>query len=438
MLGGLLLALAAADGDADTDVDVTGAAGPAAPAAGEACPQVTRAHYDMPCRTATQGTAAAATRSRLADWGIRPHAVYIANIQTNTGGERQDWAYAHYAAASLTVDLGTLAGLGGLSLMAEGNWSAGRNLSADIGNAFQVGHAFSGDQVALARLYLQQRLFNGGLAIAVGRLNLEETFATTPLFADYLSSAINMRPGGLSINDNIFGGLPNVQWGVQAIGRPTADLTVGGGVFNTNRNAQAAADHGLDLSFDPGDGVLAVGEVGYAFDLGAATGAGSRPGEFKAGGFHDSRRFDRLDQPDASERGLYAFYAILRQTVWRPAGNGGAETPGDGRGVTPWAAVTWAPKQRVSRMPVYLGGGVVWQGPLQGRGDDRVAAAVYHGRFSRDIDGRGAETVIEVNYTLQLTPWFHVTPDIQYVINPAGRSDIDNAAVFGGEIGIVF
>ncbi len=118
--------------------------------------------------------------------------------------------------------------------------------------------------------------------------------------------------------------------------------------------------------------------------------------------------------------------------AWRPADATGDE------GLTPWATVSYVPKERTARVPLFLAAGVVHQGLLPARPDDRAAFAVYFGRFSRDIEGATSQTSLEVNYAVQITPWLYVTPDVQYVFNPGGRNDIDNAAVFGGEIGLVF
>lgn len=388
----------------------------------------------MPSRSTRRSPPPAAigtARDALVRLGITPRGVYIVNLQTNPiGGRQQSWAYAHYAALSLAFDLGRIAGADGLMLYAEGNWSAGRNLSEDIGNVFQVGHAFSGDQVALARLYLQQDLFDRRLHLAVGRLNVVQTFANLGLFSQYLSSAINNHPGGLPVNDVLFGGLPNVQWGVQAIGRPDEALRIAAGAFNADAGAAAADDHGLDFSFSPADGLLAVGEVGYSFAVAAE--AGPLPGEIKIGGFYNSGDFADVGGAPRSSSGLYGFYAIARQMAWRPS----AATAN--RGLTPWAAISYVPNQRSARVPLFLAAGVVHEGPWPARPDDRAGFAVYFGRFSRDVAGATSQTTIELNYAVQITPWLYVTPDVQYVFNPGGRREIDNAAVFGGEIGLVF
>jgi porin len=45
---------------------------------------------------------------------------------------------------------------------------------------------------------------------------------------------------------------------------------------------------------------------------------------------------------------------------------------------------------------------------------------------------------LELTYTLALTPWWTVQPDIQYIITPGGRSNVKNALVIGAQISITF
>jgi len=46
--------------------------------------------------------------------------------------------------------------------------------------------------------------------------------------------------------------------------------------------------------------------------------------------------------------------------------------------------------------------------------------------------------VLELNHRFQMGPWFYITPDIQFVINPDGRDTIDNALVLGLELSANF
>jgi carbohydrate-selective porin OprB len=67
-----------------------------------------------------------------------------------------------------------------------------------------------------------------------------------------------------------------------------------------------------------------------------------------------------------------------------------------------------------------------------------VSAGVISGVFSRFIPSTTAETAIEINYQVTFKRWFSITPDLQYVIRPAGRAAIGNAFLLGAQISIVF
>lgn len=47
------------------------------------------------------------------------------------------------------------------------------------------------------------------------------------------------------------------------------------------------------------------------------------------------------------------------------------------------------------------------------------------------------ELLLELNYRIQIAPWAFVEPDVQVIINPDGRSEIDDALVIGFALGVV-
>ncbi len=59
-----------------------------------------------------------------------------------------------------------------------------------------------------------------------------------------------------------------------------------------------------------------------------------------------------------------------------------------------------------------------------------VASAVASDSFKRVEGGSSNETVIELTYSRQVTPWLRLQPDLQYVINPGISNDLDDALVF--------
>ena len=49
-----------------------------------------------------------------------------------------------------------------------------------------------------------------------------------------------------------------------------------------------------------------------------------------------------------------------------------------------------------------------------------------------------SEKVIEVAHRFQITKWSYFQPDLQWVIDPGGTGDIDDAVVIGAQMGVTF
>jgi len=98
----------------------------------------------------------------------------------------------------------------------------------------------------------------------------------------------------------------------------------------------------------------------------------------------------------------------------------------------------FSPKETISSMPLQLNGGLIYHGLFAHRPRDMAGLWILYGRFSEDLPEQNSETVLQITYAAQATPWLFVTPNIQYVIRPDGRSEIPNAFVAGFEIGVTF
>jgi porin len=375
-------------------------------------------------------------RSRAEAAGLTVEGNYQTDLLANPiGGEQQGFAYDGLMEVSLDFDLEKIAGLEGTSFFIAGYWASGEDLSdTKIGNLIDVSQVFDGRTVRLGQMYFEQKLFGEALDVAIGRLTTGNDFATSDLYDSYVSSGVNGSPFAIPENVSSFTTDSVAQWGVRAIVRPTEQIHLGAGAYNADPDVAKDGRHGVDFVLNLEDGVLAIAEAGYHWNQ--AENDIGLPGNATIGGYYDSSDFDSVDGSDMERDGNYGFYLLLDQMAYR---EGAADSDkGSDQGLTPWAAFTFAPVERVNTVPFSASGGLVYQGLISGRDDDLTALGVYYGRFSDRLPDQSAETVVEANHRLQLTPWFYVTPDFQYVIRPNGQSDIDDAAVFGGEISIDF
>jgi len=377
----------------------------------------------------------AAFRAELTELGITPTVSYTAQFMGNpSGGQSQGFTYAGTLQAAIAWDLHKLVGVPGLSFTVGASWSSGENLSSKyIGNEFKVQSAFTGSGlVNLEQMYLQQQLLDGALTIAAGRLAPANTFATLPVFTNYVNDSINTGVGSLDINDSTFtSSPPGVEWGGQAIYNITPALQIAVGVFNTNQIAAAGGDHGVNFALQQGNtGALTVGQTTYLVNH--APGETGLPGQYTFGGFYDSNTFGSLSNPSRSVRGIYSLYALFQQTVYRDG------EPGSQKGLTVWGKAALSPTPSVSVMPYFVGAGLSYQGLIPGRGQDIASLGVIYGTFSGYIPSVSAETVLEANYQVSVTPWLSVTPDVQYIIKPSGSSNIPNALAVGAQLSVTF
>jgi porin len=367
--------------------------------------------------------------------GITTIHSYTAQLMGNpSGGQNQGFTYAGTLEVLITWDLQKFLGAPGLSFDTGASYASGRSLSEEyIGNVFTVQSAFSGrGNGRLQQMYLEQQLFDGTLTVALGRLAPASTFATLPVFNNYVNGSINDVPGSLGINDPAFAGSPpGVEWGTQAIYSLTPTIQVATGIYNTNPSAAAGNDGGANFAFQQGNrGALTVAQVSYLHNQGRED--AGLPGEYAIGGLYDSNNFSSLSHPPDKVGGNYSFYAMCQQMVYRD---------GDSRsrkGLTVWGEVALSPKPGVSSMPSFFGGGLSYEGIIPRRENDIASLGVIYGSFSGYTPQTSDETVIEANYGIILRPWLSITPDFQYVINPGGNSSIQNAFVAGAQLSITF
>jgi porin len=77
--------------------------------------------------------------------------------------------------------------------------------------------------------------------------------------------------------------------------------------------------------------------------------------------------------------------------------------------------------------------GVGGKGIIPTRDKDTFGLGYYYVNLSNDLPslfGLNSEQGVELYYNIEVTPWLHITPDLQVVINPGG-GDNDVAIVYG-------
>jgi porin len=370
-------------------------------------------------------------RDALAGWGITPSLRYGTDMQANVlGGQRRGKAYAGDFTVDVSVDMEKLAGLRGLTVGVSGDWASGTNLSSYIGNIFTVAQTFEGNVVRLSNLYLQQSLLDGRLDVKAGRFANGADFLTSPADVSLVNDTLNPILDAIQKNIPGITSPPNTTWGGRVIARPTEALSLSAGAFYSDPTLNQLTANGTEFGISGSAGYFVIGEAGYR--LNSEKGATGLPGRYRAGGYYDSNEYAFLNNSGRQQTGNYGFFLLGEQMVYRDGG------PGSARGLSLFGSLIYAPQERINPMPWFASAGASYRGLVPGRDRDTAAFALYYGGFSRDLPGQTYELVLEWTYAIAVTRWLTIQPDVQYVINPGGRSSIGNAVVAGAQLAVEF
>jgi carbohydrate-selective porin OprB len=162
---------------------------------------------------------------------------------------------------------------------------------------------------------------------------------------------------------------------------------------------------------------------------GTSTGK-SYSGDYKFGGVYNAGKFP--DPAGHKTSGNYLIYGMASQALYR-------SDAGSNRGLDATFGFDWSPGD-VARENEQITAGVKFNAPFPNRKRDRVACGLVYSKISDPFRQFGAllggaplgsEKAWEVNYSVQLTPYFFVEPTFQYYLDVGANRTLPNATVLG-------
>lgn len=409
----------------------------------------------------------------LAAKGLNFGATYIGDFIGNaTGGTARGFIHLGRFDFSVDADLEKLVGWTGGRFFANTYEIYGRGLTRDyIHNLATISESEALPDARLYNAYFEQNLYNGALNIRAGQQAADVEFfdsQTDDLFINGTFGwpaikATNLPAGGPAP--------PIAVPGIRIKASVSDKITVFGAVFNGDPAGPGDGDPQLrdhhGLAFRVNDPPWIIGQVRWDYDIemaGRALAGNFTPGGWYHNGEFDDQRFTAqgLSIADPSGTGVparlhgnFGIFAVLEQTLYRPASVTEKGVSNSLPGVTAFGRIAYSPPDR-NLIDLYLDGGVGFVGLVPGRPLDRFGFAVAYMRISdadRGLDRdtqfftdiaspvRSNESLIEVIYEAHIKSGWLLAPYFQYVFrpsggipnpnDPSGLSRIGDAAVFG-------
>jgi porin len=357
----------------------------------------------------------------------------------------------------------------------------GHNLSAEKLDTLQTASGIEADRsLRLWELWYQQKfLEEDRLDVKLGQQSLDQEFMVSQNAGLFVNTMFGwpMLPSA----DLPGGGpaYPLSALGVRVRTRPIDPVTMLFGVFNGSPVANNTGDpqqrDPSGTSFPLNGGVLGIAELQYSYPaLGSMVYTSeSEPLSrvYRLGFWYDTERFAdqefdntglSLANPSSTgipetHRGDYAVYAVADQMVWHDPYD-----PDGDRVVSLFGRAMGTPAEDRNLIDFSLNAGATFHEPIPHRGDDTCGVGMGYAKvgdhavgFDQDTEFfhpgtfhpvRGGETFLEATYQYQVTPWWQIQPDFQYVFNPgAGVANpnspgqrVKDEAVIGVRTNILF
>ncbi len=433
-------------------------------------------------------------RTTLADRGVIFTFTYAADgIGIASGGIKRGVLYNGILDLGTDIDLEMLVGWKGAHFHVNGFYPHGENGSANyVGDIGTFSNIEAYDTYRLYELWFEQDFFNERFSLRVGQITFDSEFAVLDAYGGLFVQSGFGAPEAFSANLPL-PVYPNATPGIRLRVEPIKGFAFQAAVFDGNvapgltpdpsPNAAASTEfnrHGTHLALRRDEGALLVGEISYRFnqvpeeELSATrTSADDRPlgvhaapvkaarglaGSYEAGFVYHTDDFadiydvtlsdlgSSLAPAESRNRGAnYAIYANIEQEIWREPGT-------EVQGLGAFAHAVWMPPNR-NLIRFSLEGGLHYRGAVPGRDKDALGLGVafisLSDRVANAVDAANKadgtsnsrpdfEATIELVYRYQAAPWLWIQPHAQYVIQPGGTKDSDNALILGIRTNIVF
>ncbi len=377
-------------------------------------------------------------RTKLREHGLLFGGEYLAEYSgVLDGGVNRDDSFRNLLTIDAEVDLGLAAGLsGGTVFIQYLSVNPERGGSQDSGD-IQVYSNIENDRHldVIYEFWYSQALLDGSLLIKAGKVDANSDFAFVDVAGEFANSSAGFSPTIFT-----FPSYPDPATSVSvfwnAIDTDAVTLVAGYGLFD----GAAAADgvrtgsRGPSTFFsdDKSDDYfhIAQGEFfwGHLHD---AADQWLSDGRLSIGAWLHTGTFDTFD--GGRESDPFGFFITLEQRLFV---RGDVE---DDRGVYVFAQYGWADEE-VSEFGQHIAGGVVTHGTFRTRESDSAGLYLSFVDLSDESGAEFArdEFVIDGYYRLELAPGLFVQPELQYIVDPSGDPDIDDALVAGIRAGVAF
>ncbi|MDH4238793.1 MAG: carbohydrate porin [Phycisphaerae bacterium] len=374
---------------------------------------------------------------RLEDSGIEVGLgvtnIYQQNVRGGISTHRRAGRFAGSYDLELSADLEKLLGIqgGSLYMLTEGKWSQSGGIDApSVGSVFGVnGDGADRRTMDVTELWYEQAFAEEMLRMRFGKMDLRGGFEhhgcpvafDCSIYAnDEVTQFLNM-----SLINNPTIPFPDYGLGVAVHYSPGRFWYVSAAVVDAQADVR---ETGFNTTFGDEDYFFYIFETGVTPKLDSEK--GPLQGVYRIGLWYDPQPKANTDYADTgkSYRDDVGLYLSCGQMLAKENAD-----PDDSQGLGGFFRYGCANSKK-NDIANFWSFGFQYQGLIEERNDDVLGAGFARGIFSDKASTTYTddnESVVELYYNAQVTPWLNISPNIQYVADPGGNDTGSDAVVLG-------
>lgn len=356
------------------------------------------------------------------EFGVGVTSIYQRNIMGGQDSSTRRGEFTGSYDLEMTADLQRLFGIEGtLFIHGEGGWTDSEGIDTHaLGGTH---HGVNADAIGNRSLDIVELFYEvpltEELVLTIGKIDFTGFFDASAYANDEVTQFLN----GALVNNAVVP-FPDYSLGVIL----TYDL--GNGCYVTGGVADAEADGrttGFHTALHDDPHYFYIAEVGLA----SSWTEEDLPGQYRFGLWYDPQ--PKSYTGAATEyRDDLGFYTSMDQMLTAEEANGE-------QGLGVFFRYGYADDKR-NDMQHFYSFGAQYQGLFDGRDYDVLGVGYANGRIGDQASlaySQNHEGVVEAYYSAEVTESIHLTPDVQYIINP-GANDVSEALVAGVRLQVDF
>ncbi len=364
------------------------------------------------------------TRAKLDDRGVSFGISVTADMVKNLrgGANTADMDLIHLTSINATLDTDRLFGFAGGTVFINYQHVGGDNPSDNVGDWQWVSNlGADGRRDQISELWYEQKI-GETFRVKLGKIDANSEFAVSDNSGEFLNASAGMTPVVPG-----FAAYPDQAGGVVIDYAASDNLYIRLGLFDGSvAEGKTPGDDNIASFYGgPGD-LLYIAELGTTWSASAG-----RSGRLAVGAaFHDGD-WDRF--AGGSKHGVAGYYFVLDQILFKE------EPDNDQDQQATYAYLRGGiGDEDTQDVHLALSGGVAHTGLFETRDDDSTGIGFHWISFSDESDLNDDELTFEVFHKFQITRFFSIKPDIQYVHSPGGIREHDDAIVAAIRLALEF